>query len=135
MGLTGSRSLWAPVRPVFWRPSMPTGNRDPERALSQRPGTPRATGTRTICFRWAISCAHAWGCGDRHMVISTACSSSAKVFATAARFLQAGLCDAAIVGGVDSLCHTTLYGFSALQLLSTQSLPSLRRRSRRALAR
>jgi 3-oxoacyl-[acyl-carrier-protein] synthase I len=52
------------------------------------------------------------------MVISTACSSSAKVFATAARFLRAGLCDAAIVGGVDSLCHTTLYGFSALQLLS-----------------
>jgi len=53
------------------------------------------------------------------MVISTACSSSAKVFATAARLLQAGLCDAAIVGGVDSLCLTTLYGFSSLQLLST----------------
>lgn len=53
------------------------------------------------------------------MVISTACSSSAKVFATAARFMQAGLCDAAIVGGVDTLCHTTLYGFSALQLLSS----------------
>jgi 3-oxoacyl-[acyl-carrier-protein] synthase-1 len=52
------------------------------------------------------------------MVISTACSSSAKVFATAARLMQAGLCDAAIVGGVDSLCHTTLYGFSALQLLA-----------------
>jgi 3-oxoacyl-[acyl-carrier-protein] synthase I len=54
------------------------------------------------------------------LVISTACSSSAKVFATAARYLQAGLCDAAIVGGVDSLCLTTLYGFSALQLLSEQ---------------
>jgi 3-oxoacyl-[acyl-carrier-protein] synthase-1 len=53
------------------------------------------------------------------MVISTACSSSAKVFATAARLMQVGLCDAAIVGGVDSLCHTTLNGFSALQLLST----------------
>ncbi|MDH4098756.1 MAG: beta-ketoacyl-ACP synthase, partial [Nitrospira sp.] len=52
------------------------------------------------------------------MVISTACSSSAKVFATAARLMQTGLCDAAIVGGVDSLCLTTLYGFSALQLLS-----------------
>jgi 3-oxoacyl-[acyl-carrier-protein] synthase-1 len=52
------------------------------------------------------------------MVISTACSSSAKVFATAARLMQAGLCDAAVVGGVDSLCLTTLYGFSALQLLS-----------------
>ena len=51
-------------------------------------------------------------------VISTACSSSAKVFATAARLMRVGLCDAAIVGGVDSLCHTTLNGFSALQLLS-----------------
>lgn len=54
------------------------------------------------------------------LVISTACSSSAKVFGTAARYLRAGLCDAAIVGGVDSLCLTTLYGFSALQLLSAQ---------------
>jgi 3-oxoacyl-[acyl-carrier-protein] synthase-1 len=53
------------------------------------------------------------------MVISTACSSSAKVFATAARLIQSGVCDAAIVGGVDSLCLTTLHGFSALQLLST----------------
>ncbi|MGH6624439.1 MAG: beta-ketoacyl synthase N-terminal-like domain-containing protein, partial [Burkholderiaceae bacterium] len=44
--------------------------------------------------------------GPRHCV-STACSSSAKVFATAARYLSAGLCDAAIVGGVDSLCFTT----------------------------
>lgn len=52
------------------------------------------------------------------MVVSTACSSSAKVFATADRLLRAGLCDAAIVGGVDSLCLTTLHGFSALQLLS-----------------
>lgn len=52
-------------------------------------------------------------------VISTACSSSAKVFATADRFIQSGWCDAAIVGGVDSLCHNTLYGFSALQLMST----------------
>ena len=53
------------------------------------------------------------------MVISTACSSSAKVFATAVRLMQTGFCDAAIVGGVDSLCLTTLYGFSALQLLSS----------------
>ncbi len=50
------------------------------------------------------------------VVISTACSSSAKVFATASRYIQTGLCDAAIVGGVDSLCQTTLYGFSSLQL-------------------
>lgn len=52
------------------------------------------------------------------LVISTACSSSAKVFASAARYIEAGLCDAALVGGVDSLCDTTVYGFNALQLVS-----------------
>ena len=52
-------------------------------------------------------------------VISTACSSSAKVFASAARLIEAGLCDAAVVGGVDSLCFTTLYGFSSLGLVSS----------------
>jgi len=55
------------------------------------------------------------------MAISTACSSSAKVFAAAARQLALGTIDAAIVGGVDSLCLTTLYGFASLQLTSTQA--------------
>jgi len=52
------------------------------------------------------------------LVVSTACSSSAKAFGTAARMIAAGLCDAAVVGGVDSLCLTTLYGFGSLGLLS-----------------
>ena len=52
--------------------------------------------------------------------ISTACSSSAKAFAAADRLLQLGLADAAIVGGVDSLCLTTLYGFASLELTSHQ---------------
>lgn len=52
--------------------------------------------------------------------VSTACSSSAKVFASASRAMRAGLCDAAVVGGVDSLCLTTLYGFNSLQLVSSQ---------------
>jgi 3-oxoacyl-[acyl-carrier-protein] synthase I len=51
-------------------------------------------------------------------VISTACSSSAKVFAAAQRMIQIGMIDAAIVGGVDTLCLTTLYGFGSLQLVS-----------------
>ncbi len=51
-------------------------------------------------------------------VVSTACSSSAKVFAAAARWLQLGVIDAALVGGVDSLCLTTLYGFKSLELLA-----------------
>lgn len=50
------------------------------------------------------------------MTISTACSSSAKVFAAAARQIELGMIDAAIVGGVDTLCLTTLYGFASLQL-------------------
>jgi 3-oxoacyl-[acyl-carrier-protein] synthase-1 len=51
-------------------------------------------------------------------VVSTACSSSAKVFASASRWMASGLCDAAVVGGVDTLCLTTLCGFSALDLTS-----------------
>jgi 3-oxoacyl-[acyl-carrier-protein] synthase-1 len=51
-------------------------------------------------------------------VISSACSSSAKVFASARRAIESGLIEAAVVGGVDSLCLTTLYGFHALQLVS-----------------
>ncbi|HET6655432.1 MAG TPA: beta-ketoacyl-ACP synthase [Gammaproteobacteria bacterium] len=52
--------------------------------------------------------------------ISTACSSSAKVFASAARLIAAGVVDAAVVGGVDTLCRNTLYGFNSLQLISRQ---------------
>jgi 3-oxoacyl-[acyl-carrier-protein] synthase I len=52
--------------------------------------------------------------------VSSACSSSAKVFGNAARMMACGLIDAAIVGGVDSLCLTTLYGFNSLELLSTE---------------
>jgi 3-oxoacyl-[acyl-carrier-protein] synthase I len=51
-------------------------------------------------------------------VISSACSSSGKVFASAQRAIAAGLIDAAVVGGVDSLCLTTLHGFNSLQLVS-----------------
>ena len=54
------------------------------------------------------------------LAISTACSSSAKVFAAANRYLSMGLCDAALVGGVDSLCMTTLYGFRSLDLISEE---------------
>jgi 3-oxoacyl-[acyl-carrier-protein] synthase I len=54
------------------------------------------------------------------MTISTACSSSAKVFASAARYIEAGVADAAVVGGVDSLCLTTLHGFTSLQLVSDE---------------
>lgn len=53
-------------------------------------------------------------------MISTACSSSAKVFASASRLLALGLADAAVVGGVDSLCRNTLYGFASLDLVGRE---------------
>lgn len=54
------------------------------------------------------------------LAVTTACSSSAKVFGTAARMIELGLIDAAVVGGVDSFCLTTLYGFNSLELLSPE---------------
>lgn len=52
--------------------------------------------------------------------ISTACSSSAKALASAARLLAADLCDAVIVGGCDSLCELTTNGFDALESMSDE---------------
>jgi 3-oxoacyl-[acyl-carrier-protein] synthase-1 len=52
------------------------------------------------------------------VTVATACSSSAKVMAQAERLIRSGLVDAAVVGGVDSLCQSVLYGFHALGLVS-----------------
>ena len=54
------------------------------------------------------------------LTISTACSSSAKAFASAERLLALDLADAVVVGGVDSLCGSVLFGFHALQLVSSE---------------
>lgn len=53
-------------------------------------------------------------------VVGTACSSSAKVFASARRLIRQGLADAAIVGGADTLCGLTVAGFSALGAVSPE---------------
>ena len=52
------------------------------------------------------------------LVVSTACASSARCFIDAEQMIRVGLCDAAVVGGADSLCRMTLHGFAALELLS-----------------
>jgi 3-oxoacyl-[acyl-carrier-protein] synthase-1 len=52
--------------------------------------------------------------------ISTACSSSAKVFRAALNLIRSGICDCVITGGFDSLCKLTLNGFSALELVSDE---------------
>ncbi|MEO8366358.1 MAG: beta-ketoacyl-[acyl-carrier-protein] synthase family protein [Pseudoxanthomonas sp.] len=61
---------------------------------------------------------HATGLQGPCVTVATACSSSAKVFAQAARLIEAGVADAALVGGVDTLCGSVLFGFNALQLVS-----------------
>lgn len=63
---------------------------------------------------------HATGLRGPCVTVATACSSSAKVFAQAARLIQCGLADAALVGGVDTLCGSVLFGFNALQLVSNE---------------
>jgi 3-oxoacyl-[acyl-carrier-protein] synthase-1 len=55
------------------------------------------------------------------VTVSTACSSSAKVFAQAERMMRLGLVDAAVVGGVDSLCGSVLFGFNALSLVAPRA--------------
>ncbi|MBW3696317.1 beta-ketoacyl-[acyl-carrier-protein] synthase family protein [Vibrio sp. T187] len=51
--------------------------------------------------------------------ISTACSSSGRVYLTAKRLLKSGIVDAVLVGGIDSLCKLTLNGFHSLEALSS----------------
>lgn len=61
---------------------------------------------------------HALGLTGISMTVATACSSSAKVFAQAQRIVEVGLADAVLVGGVDTLCDSVLFGFNSLELIS-----------------
>jgi 3-oxoacyl-[acyl-carrier-protein] synthase I len=61
---------------------------------------------------------HALGLSGLSVTLATACSSSAKVFAQAERLIRAGIADAAVVGGVDTLCGSVLFGFNSLELVS-----------------
>ncbi len=54
------------------------------------------------------------------LTVATACSSSAKIFAKAERMIRLGTVDAAILAGVDTLCDSVLFGFNALELVSSQ---------------
>jgi len=104
-----------------------SGIRATERAFSERDADGRLPGGYVAHYRQTQSPFSVADFVTRYLdlrgpalVVSTACSSSAKVFATAWRHIQAGLCDAALVGGVDSLCLSTLYGFNALELISPE---------------
>ncbi|WP_376098241.1 beta-ketoacyl-ACP synthase [Roseomonas sp. CCTCC AB2023176] len=53
------------------------------------------------------------------IAVSTACTSGARTVIEAGDLIAAGLADAVVVGGVDTLCRMTLHGFNALELLSS----------------
>jgi 3-oxoacyl-[acyl-carrier-protein] synthase-1 len=54
------------------------------------------------------------------LVVSTACSSSAKAIASAARWLRDDVVDVVICGGADSMCRFTVAGFLALESVSAE---------------
>lgn len=62
-----------------------------------------------------------WGVGGPAWTVSTACSSSAKVFSSARSLISGGLADVVIVGGVDAMTHSVIEGFHALEALSPES--------------
>jgi 3-oxoacyl-[acyl-carrier-protein] synthase I len=60
------------------------------------------------------------GLHNAAVTVATACSSSAKAFAQGSRLLDLGIADAVVVGGVDSLCGSVLFGFNSLALVSPE---------------
>jgi 3-oxoacyl-[acyl-carrier-protein] synthase I len=58
--------------------------------------------------------------GGPAYAVSAACATTAKVFGHAARMIAAGVCDAAVIGGADTLCATTLFGFRSLDVMSDE---------------
>jgi len=66
----------------------------------------------------AATMAATLGIGGPAYVNSSACASSAKALASAARLIRMGICDAVLAGGVDSLCQFTIAGFCALESMS-----------------
>lgn len=121
-----ARSRWGPARVGVFLGTSTSGLLQTELAYRNR----QPDGTLPDGFRYAETqntfslaafAADALQLAGPRFVVSTACSSSAKVFGNAQRMLQAGWIDAAVVGGVDSLCLTTLYGFNALELLAPEA--------------
>ena len=89
-------------------------HRDGDGAL---PGSFNYDGTQDV-YSLAGFVRAALGLRGPALVISTACASSARCMMDAAGLIRAGVVDAAVVGGADSLCRMTLHGFTALELIS-----------------
>ena len=93
------------------------------RHLGPDGGFPPALQLRALHSPHAVTafCALQLGITGPAVTVSTACSSSARAFGQAERWLRLGLVDAVVVGGVDALCDSVLYGFHALGLVSPEA--------------
>ncbi len=91
--------------------------RDRDRATGALPASFNYESTHNT-FALAAFLQARLGLSGPALVVSCACASTAKAFGNASRMIAAGLCDAAVVGGADSLCLTTLHGFASLGLTS-----------------
>jgi 3-oxoacyl-[acyl-carrier-protein] synthase-1 len=100
------------------------------RALAQAGALPAEFELRDLeVGRPAQQLAESFGIAGPSWAISTACSSGAKALASARELILAGICDAVLAGGSDSLCGTTAGGFHALQALARdRTLPMSRSR-------
>jgi len=113
---------WGAQRIAYVFASSTGGLEETERSLAPDPRLPTASGG----YRYAdhgidattAAIAHYLGIEGACMAISTACSSSFKALASAARLIDHGLADAVVVGSADSLCRTTVFGFHSLGLLA-----------------
>lgn len=92
------------------------------RALAPDGGFPGALRSETLNTLHAVTVfvQQVLGVQGPCVTVSTACSSSAKALAQAERWLRLALVDAVVVGGVDVLCDSLLFGFQALGLVSPQ---------------
>jgi len=101
-----------------------SGIGDAEAAVLERAATgalpPRFDGRQQEMGSSALMLADHLGLNGPAHVISTACSSSAKALASAARLLAADVCDVVLCGGADSLCRFTVSGFAALESISEE---------------
>lgn len=77
----------------------------------------------TIQYRYhglttvAEDIARQWHCDGPALTVSTACSSGAVAITLAMNMLRSGMAERVLVGGADSLCRLTYFGFHSLQLV------------------
>ncbi|HEY4182495.1 MAG TPA: beta-ketoacyl synthase N-terminal-like domain-containing protein [Kofleriaceae bacterium] len=112
---------WGSMRVAYVFASSTGGLEQSERAIAPSPLRPAPavfSYADHLMDATSDSIAHNLGASGPRIAISTACSSSFKGLATAARLIDHGIADAVIVGSADSLCRTTIYGFHSLGLLA-----------------